>query len=59
MYAPDAKVLVVVFVPCDDVPGTSEQQLAGAGVGAGSAAADFVVLTDGSLPRSFNSVHPV
>jgi hypothetical protein len=63
-YAPHARVLVVTFVPFDDVPGAhATQQLpaaAGGGPdGAAAGSADFVVLTDGTLPRSFDSVHPV
>jgi hypothetical protein len=54
-YMPGARVLVVTFVPADSMV-MDQQQLEAAGL---KGSADFVVLTDGSLPRSFASVHPV
>jgi hypothetical protein len=54
-YAPDAKVLVVVFTPADKLSVTAEEAAAAGLVGA----ADFVVLTDAKLPRSFEVEHPV
>jgi hypothetical protein len=47
------RVMVVVFSPEGQVQ-LSQQELSSRGLlGAG----DFVVVTDGSLPRSFSSVH--
>lgn len=54
-YAPNAKVLVVVFVPAENLAVTAEEAAAAGLVGAG----DFVVLTDAKLPRSFVAEHPV
>jgi hypothetical protein len=54
-YVPGARVLVVTFVPADSMV-MDLQQFEAAGL---KGSADFVVLTDGSLPRSFASVHPV
>jgi uncharacterized iron-regulated protein len=54
-YAPDARVLVVVFTPSDKLSVTAEEAAAAGLVGA----ADFVVLTDAKLPRSFDVEHPV
>jgi uncharacterized iron-regulated protein len=54
-YVPGARVLVVTFVPADSMA-LDQQQFEAAGL---KGSADFVVLTDGSLPRSFASVHPV
>jgi len=54
-YAPGAKVLVVVFTPHDNMDMTPEDaRLAGL-----LGSADFVVLTDSSLPRSFTVEHPL
>jgi hypothetical protein len=50
-YAPGARVLVVVFSPADSMEAPRD----GAVVGS----ADFVVLTDSKLPRSFEVEHPV
>uniref|UniRef100_A0A383VZU2 Haem-binding uptake Tiki superfamily ChaN domain-containing protein n=1 Tax=Tetradesmus obliquus TaxID=3088 RepID=A0A383VZU2_TETOB len=55
LYAPGARVVVVTFVPADSMT-MEQQQLEAAGL---LGSADFVVLTDGRLPRSFASVHPV
>jgi hypothetical protein len=55
LYVPGVRVLTVTFVPSDGMA-MDAQQFAAAGL---SGSADFVVLTDGSLPRSFASVHPV
>ena len=55
LYAPSARVLVVTFVPADSMA-MDRQQFEAAGL---LGSADFVVLTDGRLPRSFASVHPV
>jgi hypothetical protein len=54
-YAPDAKVLIVVFVPAEQLEVTAEEAAAAGLVGAG----DFVVLTDARLPRSFVVEHPI
>jgi hypothetical protein len=54
-YAPDAKVLVVVFTPADALA-VSPQEAAAAGL---VGAADFVVLTDSKVPRSLVVGHPV
>lgn len=55
-YAPDAKVLVVVFQPHDMSTAVSAEEAKAAGL---VGAADFVVLTDSRLPRSFVVEHPV
>jgi uncharacterized iron-regulated protein len=54
-YAPEAKVVVVVFTPADNLAVTAEEAAASGLVGC----ADFVVLTDSRLPRSFTVEHPV
>jgi hypothetical protein len=54
-YAPEAKVLVVVFTPADSLAVSPEEAAAAGLVGA----ADFVVLTDSKVPRSFIVGHPV
>jgi hypothetical protein len=54
-YVPGARVLVVTFVPADSMA-MGQQQFEASGL---KGSADFVVLTDGTLPRSFASVHPV
>jgi uncharacterized iron-regulated protein len=54
-YTPEAKVLVVVFTPAEKMTVTAEEAAAAGLVGC----ADFVVLTDSRLPRSFTVEHPV
>jgi hypothetical protein len=55
LYVPGVRVVVVTFVPSDSMT-MDRQQFEAAGL---LGSADFVVLTDGRLPRSFASVHAV
>ncbi|KAL6752804.1 hypothetical protein V8C86DRAFT_563283 [Haematococcus lacustris] len=54
-YEPAARVMSVVFLPAHDVE-LSQAEFRRESLGG---IADYVVLTDGSLPRSFPSLHPV